>query len=170
MRTITEIANSKHITELQKLMILGFCNDAKIITEEDLNLRKIHNRKILTQCIRALNNSGRNTLEPDKPYLNVVGSPQEVRTIHDIYIVSTTFGLRFYTIESKAGATPYQKLVKMLSIRMNNLDTCFMTGGKHHGLPLFYTGLLLAYVPHKYYKTNTYEFIKERYNGYRETV
>ena len=46
MRTVNEIAEGKELTPLQKQMIVGYCKDANIITEEDLNMRKIYNRQL----------------------------------------------------------------------------------------------------------------------------
>lgn len=167
MRTVKQIANAKKTTALQKQMILGFCNDAGIITEEDLTKRKIANRAVLRQCIATLN---KNNSKGDKPYINVVSSLNEIVDDHDIYVVSTTFGYRFYNKLSNAIGTPAMKLTKMLSIRCNSLDTCYVTAGQHNGLPFHYTGMLLSYVPNKYYKTNTYETINNHYDGYKDYI
>ena len=165
MRTVKEIAEAKQLTPLQKQMIVGFCNDAGIVTEEDLNKRKIANRQLFRQCVKALNSS--NPEVNGKPYINIVGSMNAIRDEHDFFIVSTTFGFRFYSRFTKEPAAPAMKLAKMLDIRCNTLDTCVISRGRHYGLPFFYTGMLLQYEPHKYHKVNTYEVIDRHYNGYK---
>ena len=165
MRTVKEIAESKQLTPLQKQMIVGFCDDAGIVTEEDLNKRKIANRHLFSKCVRALNAS--NPAVNGKPYINIVGSFSSIKDVHDFYIVPTTFGFRFYNIQSNDVGTPAMKLTKMLENRCNTLSTCYISKGKHYGLPYFYTGMLLHYEPHKYYKVNTYDVIDRHYNGYK---
>lgn len=165
MRTVKEIAEGKDLTPLQKQMILGYCNDADIVTEEDLNMRKIYNRQIFRKCITALNKS--NPKVNGKPYINIVGSMNAIKDEHDFYVVSTTFGFRYYNKYDTVKGTPAMKLTKMLETRCNNLNTCYITKGRHFGLKYFYTGLLLAYLPHQYYKVNTYDVINEHYNGYK---
>lgn len=162
MRTVKEIAETKKLTALQKQMIVGYCNDANIVTEEDLNKRKIENRRMFTQCVNALRKSN------GEEYINIVDRLEDVKTLNDFYVVSTTFGFRFYNLASNEVGTPSMKLTKMLSTRCNTLNTCYITQGKHKGLDgYFYTGMLVSYVPNKYYKTNDYEVIKERYHGYK---
>lgn len=167
MRTVKQIADIKKITALQKQMILGFCRDAGIVTEEDLNRRKIANRQIFRQCVASLN---KNNTKGSKPYINIVDNMNDIKDEHDIYVVATTFGYRFYNLMSNALGTPSMKLTKMLAVRCNNLDTCFISTGTHNGLPLHYTGLLLAYLPNKYYKTSDYDTINNHYNGYKEYI
>lgn len=167
MRTVKDIANAKKLTELQKQMIIGFCNDAGILTEEDLNKRKIANRAILRQCISTLN---KNNKKDGKPYINLVSSMNEIVDDNDFYVVATTFGYRFYNKLSDRMGTPSMKLTKMLATRCNSLETCYITAGQHNGLPFHYTGLLLSYVPNKYYKTSTYETIDAHYNGYKDYI
>lgn len=168
MRTVKEIADAKKLTELQRQMIVGYCNDAGIITEEDLTKRKIANRNILRQCIMILNRDKNG--KDGKLYINLVKSFDEIEDEHDIYVVATTFGFRFYNKLSDKLGVPSMKLTKMLATRGNSLDTYYITAGQHNGLPFHYTGLLLSYVPNKYYKTSTYETIDNHYNGYKDYI
>lgn len=168
MRTVKEIAETKKLTDLQKQMILGYCNDAHIITEEDLNQRKIKNRQIFRTCVTALNKS--NKTASGKDYINIVDSMEDIKDVHDFYVVATTFGFRFYNLMSDDIGTPSMKLTRMLAVRCNTLYTCHITTGKHNGLPFHYTGMLLSYIPNKYYKVNDYDTINKHYNGYKDTL
>ena len=165
IRTVKEIADAKQLTPLQRQMIVGYCNDANIITEEDLTKRKIENRRMFRQCVDALNKS--NTTLSGKPYINIVDEMTDIKDNNDFYVIATTFGFRFYNLMSDDIGTPSMKLTRMLATRCNNLRTCYITAGKHNGLPYHYTGMLLAYVPNKYYKVNQYQTIDAHYNGYK---
>jgi len=164
MRTIKDIASTKRLTALQKQLILGFCNDADLVTEQDLNQRKIHNRQIFNSCVNALN-KGHDDL--DKPYINFVADVNDLKDEHDFYVVSTTFGMKYYNLVTNKPAAPAMKLLTMLNIRLNTLDTCYIHGGMHKNHHLCFTGLLLEYPARKYYKVNDYATITAHYAGYK---
>jgi hypothetical protein len=167
MRTVKGICKTKRLTQLQKQLIIGYCTDADIVTEEDLNKRKAHNRKIFNNCVNSLNRSNKDKDPDAKDYIHLVEDINDIKDEHDIYVVSTTFGLKFYYIKSNKPASPTMKLMVMLNARMNDMDTCFIHGGSHKNHYLGFTGCLLQYPAHKYHKVNDYETITRHYNGYK---
>ena len=167
LKTIIDIANNKRIKPLQRQLIIGYCNDAKIKNENELNRRKIHNKQIFNQCVNALNKSNPTSVD-EKAYINIVQDVADLQDEHDIYVVSTTFGLKFYNLLTDNIGSPCMKLNRMLVKRCNTLDTCFVHSGTHKNKTyLHFTGMLLEYPAHKYNKTSTYEQITERYAGYK---
>ena len=173
MRTVKQILDAKAMTALQKQLVLGFCKDAKVRNEQQLNLRKIKNRQVFNQCVSILNKN--NKIEPTeecpepKPYINVVDDVNDIKDEHDIYIVSTTFGMKFYMLKTDKVGSPTMKLTVMLSTRLNTVESCWIHQGTHKNHHLFFTGLLLQYPAHKYYKVNDYDTITKHYNGYKAT-
>lgn len=165
MRTVEQICNARKATALQKQLIVGFCHQAGIYNEQQLNLRKIHNRQIFNSCVKTLN---KNNPSDEKDYINFVDSVQDLRDEHDFYVVSTTFGMKFYNLKTDMTGAPAHKLTTMLKQRMNTSDTCMVHVGTHKDNPfLIFTGLLLQHVANEYYKTNDYNTITENWNGYK---
>jgi hypothetical protein len=163
MKTIEQILTAKNIPlkSAHAQLILGYCHDTGIYNEQQLNLRKIANKRIINKCIKLLReNNG-------EDYIKVVRSLDEIKDVHDIYAASTTFGTRIYSIKTDMIQAPAMKLNGMLKDRMNNMDTCFIQEGTHESYPLYFTGLLLEYPAHKWNKTSDGETIIKRFTGYK---